>query len=178
MTDRGDPDNCGAPSASCDDKKTSPAATVAISVTDATAPDTTITDKPALLSNNPNPSFSFTGTDNVTPAGDLAFECKLDSGSFLACASPVNYTGLADGAHTFQVHAKDTFGNLDGTEASYSWTIDATPPDTVIDSAPSALTNVATATFTFHSTENNSTFVCTVDGSPAACGGALLPRPV
>ena len=174
VTDRGDPDNCGAPSASCDDKKTSPAATVAISVTDATAPDTTITDKPALLSNNPNPSFSFTGTDNVTPAGDLAFECKLDSGSFLACASPVNYTGLADGAHTFQVHAKDAFGNLDGTEASYSWTIDATPPDTVIDSAPSALTNVATATFTFHSTENNSTFVCTVDGSSAACGGGTF----
>ena len=174
VTDRGDPDNCGAPSASCDDKKTSPAATVAISVTDATAPDTTITDKPALLSNNPNPSFSFTGTDNVTPAGDLAFECKLDSGSFLACASPVNYTGLADGAHTFQVHAKDAFGNLDGTEASYSWTVDATPPDTVIDSAPSALTNVATATFTFHSTENNSTFVCTVDGSSAACGGGTF----
>ena len=171
VTDRGDPDNCGAPSTSCDDKKTSPAATVSITVTDATAPDTLITSMPASLSNNPNPSFTFTGTDNVTPAGDLSFECKLDAGTFLSCTSPVTYTGVADGAHTFQVRAKDAFGNLDGTEASYSWTIDATPPDTMIDSAPSAIVNTSTVTFTFHSAENNSTFLCSLDNSPVSCSG-------
>ena len=171
VTDRGDPDNCGAPSISCDDQKTSPAATVSITVTDATAPDTIIASMPASLSNNPNPSFTFTGADNVTPAGDLSFECKLDAGTFLSCTSPVTYTGVADGAHTFQVRAKDSFGNLDGTEASYSWTIDATAPDTMIDSAPSAIVNTSTVTFTFHSTENNSTFLCSLDNSPVSCSG-------
>ena len=169
VTDRGDPDGCA--SAPCSPALTSPEAMVSISVTDATAPDTIITSMPASLSNNPAPTFEFTGTDNVNTAGELVFECKLDTGVFLACTSPVHYSGLSEGAHTFQVRAKDSTGNLDGIEASYTWTIDLTPPDTVIDSGPSSFSNTATVTFTFHSTENRSTFLCTVDSLPVACGG-------
>ena len=176
VTDRSDPDNCGAPNASCADVKTSPMATVSITVTDGSAPNTLLTTTvPTTLSNDRNPTFGFAGSDNVTSDADIAFECTLDFVAFSACGSPGNfstsYTALADGSHTFQVRAKDQSGNMDATPASYTWTIDATPPDTVIDSQPPALASSATASFTFHSTENNSTLSCSLDsGTAVACG--------
>jgi hypothetical protein len=52
--------------------------------------------------------------------------------------------------------------------------VDVTPPDTVIDSGPSAATGDSTPSFGFHSTEAKSTFECSVDtGTPAfaPCSG-------
>lgn len=40
-----------------------------------------------------------------------------------------------------------------------------TPPDTIIDGRPEASTASTSAIFTFHSTENGSTFECSLDGS-------------
>ena len=49
-------------------------------------------------------------------------------------------------------------------------TCDTTPPDTIIDSGPSNPTNSTNASFTFHSTESDSTFECKVDsGSWSSC---------
>lgn len=45
---------------------------------------------------------------------------------------------------------------------------DTTPPDTVIDSAPSSPTNATTADFGFHATEAGSTFECSLDGAAFA----------
>lgn len=42
---------------------------------------------------------------------------------------------------------------------------DTTPPDTIIDSGPNNPTALNQATFTFHSTETNSTFTCELDGA-------------
>jgi len=101
---------------------------------DATPPDTTITAMPAAISNVKSPSFAFQGTDNVTPANLLTFQCKLDSGPWTACVSTLAYTNLADGQHQFQVRAADELGNIDPTPAAYSWTLDATPPTIVLNS--------------------------------------------
>ncbi|MCE7986497.1 MAG: CSLREA domain-containing protein [Caldilinea sp. CFX5] len=90
---------------------------------DTTAPDTTIDSQPAQPSNSSSASFTFSGTDNVTPAASLTFECSLDGAAFAACTSPQNYSALTDGSHTFQVRAKDAAGNVDATPASYTWTI-------------------------------------------------------
>ena len=90
---------------------------------DTTAPPTpTITAKPASLSNTTSPSFSFTDSE----AG-VSFLCKLDAGAYVACTSPTSYVGLAQGAHSFSVQAKDAAGNIGGA-ASWSWTIDSVPP--------------------------------------------------
>ena len=98
------------------------------------------------------------------------FQCSLDGAAFTNCTSPRNYNGLADGSHTFQVRARDAGGNIDATPASYTWTIDATDPNTTITSNPPAATNSTSASFTFTSTEAGSTFECRLDGAAfAAC---------
>ena len=130
---------------------------------DTIVPDTTINSTPPLLSNNRAASFSFSSNE----AGAL-FQCSLDGAAFANCNSPRNYTGLADGSHTFQVRARDAAGNIDATPASYTWTIDATDPNTTITSNPPAATNSTSASFTFTSTEAGSTFECRLDAAAFA----------
>jgi parallel beta-helix repeat protein len=96
-------------------------------VEDTTPPETLITEFPGT---GRTATFSFTGTDNVTPAELLEFECRLDSDDELAwneCVSPVTYH-LASGQHTFEVRAIDGAENIDPTPASYTWTV--LPPQT------------------------------------------------
>src|SRR5439155_4285891 len=77
---------------------------------DNTAPDTTISAQPANPTNSSSASFSFTGSDTVTPAGGLTFQCDLDGGGFGVCTSPKVYSSLSEGSHTFQVKATDQAG--------------------------------------------------------------------
>jgi uncharacterized protein YhfF len=131
---------------------------------DLTAPPApTITAKPPALSNSRSPSFSYTGEAGAT------FQCQLDGGGFGACPSPKSYNNVADGSHTFQVHQTDTAGNV-GPNASYTWTIDATPPVApTLMANPANPTNLTNASFSFTG-EAGTTFECQLDGSAfAAC---------
>jgi hypothetical protein len=137
---------------------------------DTVPPNTTITSQPSALSNSSSPSFTFTASQSGS-----TFECELDGGGFSACSSPKTYSGVADGAHTFQVRAVDPAGNADASPDSYAWSIDATPPDTSIGAgAPAALTTSTSASFTFSATEGGSTFQCSLDG--AAFSSCSSPR--
>lgn len=140
------------------------------------APDTQILSGPSGLSTSRAVTFAFSSTEP-----GVTFSCQLDGGAFDACASPKTYSGLADGAHTFAVRAKDPGGNLDPTPATANWVTDATAPDTVIDSAPSGAVIATGATITFRATEAGSTFICRLDGaagtpctSPLVLGGLGL----
>lgn len=95
---------------------------------DITAPDTVIDSAPPNPSHSAAASFTFSGTDDVTPSANLTFSCKLDNGDFAACTTPQAYSGLADGPHTFQVRAMDSRGNLDPTPAAFTWQIDTVVP--------------------------------------------------
>ena len=130
------------------------------------APETQIDSGSSGLANDPTPTFAFS-----SPYTGASFECKVDSGSYAACASPKTTSQLTDGPHTFSVRAKDSFGNVDPTPASRAFTVDTAPPNTTIDSGPSGTINDPTPTFTFSSPDAGATFECKVDsGSYSACG--------
>jgi hypothetical protein len=61
---------------------------------------------------------------------------------------------MAAGPHTFQAQATDAAGNTDPTPASYSWTIDLTPPDTTITSGPSGTITTSSASFAWTGSDN------------------------
>jgi|GEM_PF-1518619 len=124
------------------------------------APDTVVISGPPPLTNSTSASLDFTSDDAAA-----TFECSLDGVAFSACATPQNYTSLTAGGHTFAVRAKDALGNTDLTPATHAWTIDNVAPDTTITSGPTGTITVNTATFQFTSTEANSTFECSLDGS-------------
>jgi hypothetical protein len=104
-------------------------------------PETIITQAPPNPSGTKQASFSFTGTDDTTPAIDLEFECRLDAhlappgtdplDLWLECLSPQFFTGLGVGQHTFEVQALDGDGLIDPTPAVYTWTV--LPPQTCAD---------------------------------------------
>ena len=64
----------------------------------------------------------------------MTFQCSLDGAAFATC--PAGYTGLAQGAHTFQVRARDAAGNVDASPDSRSWTVDTSVPTTTIATGP------------------------------------------
>jgi glycosidase len=131
---------------------------------DTTAPNTTLDTTPPALSNTSSAGFSFGSEPGAT------FQCKLDSGSFGPCASPLSFNNLADGGHSFAVKATDLAGNTDASPATFTWTIDTTAPSTTITSGPAALTASNAASFGFSGSENGGTFQCSLDGSAfAAC---------
>ena len=141
---------------------------------DTKAPQTQITAKPAVLVDSETATFEFTGEDVLEGSGVASFECKLDSGGFSACTSGIEYSGLGEGTHSFEVRAIDQAGNVDGSPASYEWQIDLTPPSVSIDSGPEGLTNDNTPTFGF-SSEPGASFECSIDaGAPAfgSCSSA------
>ncbi|MBK9053061.1 MAG: right-handed parallel beta-helix repeat-containing protein [Chloroflexi bacterium] len=141
---------------------------------DSTAPNTTILDAPDDPSTDTTVTFDFSGSDNKTPGPYLTYECRLDGGAYTACTSPITYTGLSLGTHTFNVRTTDAQGNTDTTPASHSWTTEAPPPDfedpdTTITSGPDLMTVNTDATFTFTANEA-AAFECSLDGDPfVAC---------
>ena len=121
--------------------------------------------------------FTFSGSDNFGLHPTTPFECKLDAAAFTsaACSSPKDITGLSEGSHTFQVRAVDAASNRDSTPASFTWTVDTTAPNTVLDSATDGNNNAVTdggttpsnsISFAFSGDPTSDTdhFVCTIDG--------------
>ncbi|MBI4253798.1 MAG: IPT/TIG domain-containing protein, partial [Candidatus Rokubacteria bacterium] len=92
---------------------------------DNTPPETTITSAPTGDVAVPNVTLGFTGSDNLTPVANLVFAWRLDGGPWSAfgSATTASFTGLTEGAHTFQVKARDLAGNEDPTPASATFTV-------------------------------------------------------
>ena len=106
---------------------------------DVDPPETTITSGPAALSASPDATFAFTADESGS-----TFECSVDSAAFASCTSPATFTGLSDGAHTFDVRATDSSTNTDPTPDSASWTIDATAPNVSLADPGSPLRGTVT----------------------------------
>ena len=128
---------------------------------------------PSEMTASNTATFGFSSAE--TGAG---FECKLDAGEWVGCASPKAYSGLADGAHAFSVRAVDAVGNADSTPETKTWTIDTTPPDTAITAGPSGTLDNGDALFWWSATEDGA-FECRLDGGAWApvLGAEGLHRP-
>ena len=124
--------------------------------------DTAIDSGPASLTRDATGDFVFSSTN-----GGVSFECSIDGGPFAACASTYATPALGDGPHTLEVRAVDAAGDRDPSPASYAWTVDTTPPDTIITSGPSDPTNDPTGDFVF-STDSGTSYECSVDGAAYA----------
>jgi autotransporter translocation and assembly factor TamB len=118
-----------------------------------TAPS--ITGKPSLTSASSGPSFTF------TDAPYTSFACKLDAGAFAACTSPKAYSGLADGSHTFTVHALDA-NSVATSDATYTWTVNTAAPTVTFTTKTTGGTTTATATISHPA---YTTFQCALDAA-------------
>jgi hypothetical protein len=145
---------------SADFSEVSPAprdnASAIVETTCAGAPNTAIDDKPALRTNSTAAEFTYEAPTATS------YECRLDAAVFAACPSGgQEYTGLADGTHTFQVRGVNSSGP-DPTPAGYTWTVDTVAPTTTIDSHPADPGPGNSAAFDFHAGETAS-FQCSLE---------------
>ena len=127
---------------------------------DTTAPDTSISSGPPSSTTSTSASIAFTATETSS------FECKLDSAGWAGCTSPKSYSDLSVASHQFSVRAKDAAGNVDGTPATQSWTVEAVspPPPPPTGDCTSTVTSVSTAQSAVSSGAAGSV-VCLANGS-------------
>lgn len=120
---------------------------------DTTGPDTVLDTVPSALGNDDTPTFAWSSA-----AADLeSFECTLnrteggEPSPWYPCdvEDDGTLTNLSDGQWTFQVRGVDDLGNADATPASYDFVVDTTPTGVTIATAPRAVGNDATPTFTY-----------------------------
>jgi len=103
------------------------------------------------------------GFSSPTDEGLSTFECRIDAGSWYACASPSeDLTGLADGNHVFEVRAIDATGNRDPSPARVAFTVDTTPPTMSIAVGPDNPSQRGVATFAFAADDAGSSYQCAV----------------
>lgn len=121
---------------------------------DTTAPATTIDSHPPSLTNSRSVRFTFHASEAAS------FGCSVDGGAYAPCSSPATVGPLPDGAHTFAVRATDGSGNVEPSPPRVAFTIDATAPETTIDSGPAGPTTERRPTFTFSASEPGSSFAC------------------
>ncbi len=116
--------------AAATDQTGNPGSATRVVTVDNTPPDTQITDGPSGTISATSATFTFTGSDTLTPTASLEFAWRLDGGAFAAFSSSTTaaLTNLAEGAHSFEVKARDQAGNEDPTPASRSFTVSLGPP--------------------------------------------------
>jgi RHS repeat-associated protein len=119
-------------------------------IVDNTPPETTITDGPSGEISVSNATFSYSGSDNLTPAALLVFAWRLDGGPWtgFGAATTASLTGLTEGAHTFEVKARDLALNEDLTPAARTFTVRFGPSITDVSPASGTIGTLVTITGT------------------------------
>ncbi len=127
---------------------------------DSIPPETTITSGPTGTVDSSSAAFDFESDES-----NSTFECSLDSSPFQSCTSPVTYSGLGDGNHTFEVRATDEAGNTDPTPASQTWIADTSTPTPIITSPTDGSTTTDNTPLISGTAEADSTVTVTIDGT-------------
>jgi len=102
---------------------------------DTVAPESSITSGPSGAAADTSGVFSFTGS-----ADAVSFECALDGAAFAPCSSPLTLSSLSPGGHALAVRARDGAGNVDGTPALRTWSVEPPPVVPTPQGVPGPLT--------------------------------------
>jgi hypothetical protein len=136
---------------------TDPSPAHAVWTVDTVAPHVSISSAPPGLTNASTAHLVFGSSDATA-----TFQCRLDGGSWSACSSPANLSGLANGGHAFDVRASDPAGNV-SAPATATWTVDTVAPHVTISSGPSGTLTATSATFAFVADDAAATLECRLD---------------
>lgn len=147
---------------------------------DATPPDTRIDRAPPAITNQTSATFDFASTETGS-----TFECRVypagtTPGAFGNCSGTGTHTvnGLQTRDHTFDVRSVDAVGNVESAPASYTWTVDATPPVVNITDGPAqnSTSTSRSPSFSFTATDTTTvSFLCRIDNE-AAFTSCTSPR--
>jgi len=132
------------------------------------APETELTARPSDPTASATTTFAFGTVARPMTVGEepiasptteatesaISYRCSIDSGPSQACASPFTMAEMPSGRHTFTVHAVDADGRADPTPATWTWSIDQSPPSTSIVSGPPAIIDPAGSAFVFAGTDD------------------------
>ena len=119
---------------------------------------------PPHLTSDPDRWTSSGAADfDYSARGAVGYWCRLDRARLSDCdPSGRSYSNLAPGRHVFRVQAVDAHG-LVSPRTVHAWTIDRSPPNTVLDAHPASSVLVDSARFEFSSNEAGVRFACRVD---------------
>ena len=136
---------------------------------DASPPVVQLTQTPAVHSTDPDAAFAFDVTDSSLV---VSIDCTLD-GVQSNCGSgskgQVQFPGLADGAHHFEVRATDFVGNT-GSPVSYDWAINYPWVDITLAPPLDTFDTTATFAYTIGPPVEPATPTCFLDSAPVGCG--------
>lgn len=144
------------------------------------APETQVTAGPAAATTDTTASVSFEHVTRPTapgepappPAAAVTFTCSLDGATAAPCVSPFVVDGLAEGTHRLVVTAVSR-GVSDPSPATWTWAVDRTAPDTVIESGPAPTATPGDSTFVLAGSDDQTSadalrFECSLAGGPWA----------
>jgi hypothetical protein len=94
---------------------------------------------------------------------DCAMACRLDTGAALDCAGEWRLEDVPEGPHRFELTASDAAGHR-AEPLVHEWTVDVTPPDTLVESGPPSVGAPASARFVFRASEPDCVYQCELDG--------------
>jgi len=177
--------------------------TCEIGIADCTPPVTRLTGKPSVtktsraadgegVTRQTTATFTFQAFEPVegsdppvagpTQTEGATFECKLlekpaTTPDFAACpggtAGSASYSALTDGTYEFSVRALDAHGNKDATPETFTWTVDTTAPETVLNTRTRFWVLARKATFGLDvdapDVASDVIFQCYLDGAGRAC---------
>jgi hypothetical protein len=88
----------------------------------------------------------------VSSSGISAVECRVDGSAWSACTTPStqSMTGLAEGAHTFEVRYRDS-ANVASASDTADWSVDSVPP--VVDITNASVSTLS-PTFQFSASDS------------------------
>jgi hypothetical protein len=105
---------------------------------DTVAPQTTLLSAPPALTSLAVPVFELSASEEVA-----RLDCRMLGGgrapAFAECPARFVSAPLADGDWTFEGRAVDAAGNADPTPVRHAFTVDTTPPETIIDAVDGKL---------------------------------------